>query len=276
MAWRKLERFSFRCKQPPTAVSAFFATCRPRLIELPTVGVEAWVIALPSDTDCIGSLLQVLDAEERTRGEEFHRASDRAKYVSAHAALRIVLAHYAGCDPHDLCFHPGEYGKPAIDRSRELPDIRFNLSHSGDLAAIAVTEALEVGIDIERIEPARANTAVAKRFFSDREVSDLMKLREEERTLGFFNCWTRKEAYIKARGEGLSLPLDCFAVSLAPGSPPELLASRTDPLDVDQWQFCDVPVDEGYVASLVVRSPDAPIPGNVVTANDGGYVSPLG
>ena len=239
---------------PAAVSSAFFKTCKPRLLQRSGLDVDVWVIALPRSPDCIGPFWQILGPDERRRTEEFYRRSDSAQYVSSHAALRIILAHYAENDPRHFRFVCGAHGKPAIDPDLGLPDIRFNLSHSGNLAAIAVNLASEVGIDIEHIQPARANIAIAERFFSPQEIGALRALPESDQVLGFFSCWTRKESYLKARGDGLSVPLSDFDVSLAPEEPPVLLGSRIDPSEPNRWQLFEVPVEEGYVACLAMEN----------------------
>jgi 4'-phosphopantetheinyl transferase len=247
---------------PPTpgtvsteASSAFLETCSPALWRLPDLGVDVWTISLPAWSALSAPFRPLLSPEEQSHAGRFRRRSDGARYVSAHGALRIILAHYTDIDPRRFLFVLGPHGKPAIDRRLKLPDFRFNLSHSGDKAVIAVTLGREVGIDIERIEPSRADIAIAERFFSPREIAALLDLPEKDREHGFFACWTRKEAYIKGRGDGLSVPLSDFDVSLALDEPPALLGSRIDPSDPRRWRLYDVPVEEGYVASLAAECP---------------------
>ena len=134
------------------------------------------------------------------------------------------------------------------------PDIRFNLSHSGRLALCAVASARRVGIDVERIDPNRVDMSVAAQFFSINEEKALSSLTERDQVHGFFNCWTRKEAFLKGRGEGLSLCLAAFDVSLSPGQPAALLASRIDPSEVDRWHLRHLAVAEGYAAALAIES----------------------
>ena len=252
MSWMEVGLGPLRSDMPAPVSSAFFKICKPRLLRLSGLGVDVWVISLRGSPDRSGPLWQILGPEERRRGEEFHRQSDSARYVLSHAALRILLAHYAANDPRHFRFVCGAHGKPAIDPDLGLPDIRFNLSHSGNLAVLAVNLASEVGIDIERIQPARANMAIAERFFSPREIAALRALPEPDQVLGFFSCWTRKEAFLKGRGDGLSVPLKDFDVSLTPQEPPELLGSRIDPSEVDRWRLFEVPIEEGYVACLAI------------------------
>jgi 4'-phosphopantetheinyl transferase len=221
--------------------------------------VHVWTIALLASPQAGISFRPILGVEERDRAARFHRAADRDRYEAAHGGLRLILAGYLSADPAGLRFTLARHGKPALVREAGWPDLRFNLSHSGDLAAVAVAVGREVGMDVERIEPGRAGMDIALRFFSRREVAALRQLAESDRSRGFFACWTRKEAYIKGRGEGLSLPLDGFDVSLAPGEPAALLCSRIDPDDTGRWSLHEVAVGEGYEAALAVESAGAPV-----------------
>lgn len=222
-------------------------------LAFPAHDVDVWVVSLPAGMPQAQSLRPLLSDVEKQRAERFHRNSDGAGFIVAHAALRLILGRRLQADPGALLFETGSQGKPFLVRQPGAADIRFNLSHSGDKAAIAVTRGRDVGVDIEHLVPRRSDLAVAKRFFSPAEIAALSGLSKAQRATGFFNCWTRKEAYIKARGEGLSIPLDSFDVSLAPGTPAALLASRFDPTDVDRWHFQDIPVGDEYVAAFAVE-----------------------
>lgn len=202
----------------------------------------------------VTSFWPLLGPDEKSRADRFHRLSDRERYIAAHGALRTILAHYTTGDPARLRFEATRFGKPAIRREEGWPDLRFNLSDSGDFAVCAVTFDREVGIDLERIDPDRADMSIAARFFSADEVAALRRLSEHDRSRGFLNCWTRKEAYVKGRGEGLTIPLSDFDVSLAPGEPAALLRSRSDPADVGRWSLRDLAVPEGYVGALAIAN----------------------
>ena len=162
----------------------------------------------------------LLSGEERIRAASFHSARDRWRYVARHGLLREMLALRLGCAPDVLRFTVNQYGKPALAAG----DIGFSLSHSRGVALIAIAEGVEVGCDIEKRDPAFACAATAERFFAPAERRRLASLKPADYCEGFFNCWTRKEAYLKALGCGLSRPLDSFEVSLAPAEPAQLLA----------------------------------------------------
>ena len=219
----------------------------------PQFDLEIWILSLSAGMPQTPTLRPLLSDDEIRRADRFYRASDGSRFIVAHAALRLILSDRVRTDPKELRFETGPQGKPALVHRPDAPDIRFNLSHSGDRAAIAVTRRREVGIDIERLAPERSNLAIADRFFSSTEIAALRRLPDADRVTGFFNCWTRKEAYIKARGEGLSIPLDSFDVSLTPGQPAALLASRYDPTDVERWYFQALNAPEGYAAAFAVE-----------------------
>jgi 4'-phosphopantetheinyl transferase len=156
-------------------------------------------------------------------------------------------------EPSQLRFRYNRYGKPALAGELAEDWLRFNLSHSHGLALYAFTENREIGVDLEFIRPELAGEEIARRFFSSAEAAELAALPSHLRTEAFFNCWTRKEAYIKARGKGLSLPLDQFDVSLAPGKPAALLRARGEPDESSRWSLTALAPAQGYVAALAVE-----------------------
>ena len=216
--------------------------------------LELWAIPIARCRGAIEALRQPLDADERSRAERFRHAADRELYVVSHGALRGILAAYLPADPASLRFRVAEQGKPALIPEPGWPDLRFNLSHTRGMALCAVAVGREVGVDVEWIDAASSHLPIADRFFSAHEVAALHRLPAALRLRGFFNCWTRKEAYIKARGEGLSLPLASFDVSLAPGEPAALLAVRSAEPAAEPWSLHDLTITEGYAAALAVAS----------------------
>jgi 4'-phosphopantetheinyl transferase len=167
--------------------------------------------------------------------------------------LRTLLGRYLDLEPNGLRFSYGSHGKPALAGECGGGKVRFNLSHSHELALFAFTRGRVVGIDLERIRPDLVNEQIAERFFSPREIAMLRALPGSLEKEAFFTCWTRKEAYIKARGDGLSLPLDAFDVSLVPGEPAELLESRENSNEVSRWCLQELVPDPGYVAAIAVE-----------------------
>jgi 4'-phosphopantetheinyl transferase len=195
----------------------------------------------------------LLSPDERARAARFHFERDRQRFVVARGSLRTVLSRYSNLPAGALEFGQTEYGKPFLTNPAET-DLSFNLSHSGNLALIAVTRRREVGVDIECMRDDFATDEIAAHFFSAEEVAQLRRVPLGLRTEAFFNCWTRKEAYIKARGEGLSRSLDSFDVSLAPGVPAALLRSRCDPSDVSRWNLHELFPAADYAAAIAIES----------------------
>ncbi len=197
----------------------------------------------------------MLSAEEQARAERFILERDANAFVVAHASLRRILGEYLRIAPQSLHFLNGEYGKPAIAGPPGAA-LEFNLSHSGDLALIAISGRGAVGIDIERLDRRIEHLDLAEQFFSPAERAALRSLPPEVDAIteGFFNAWTRKEAYLKATGHGITRGLHHFDVSLAPSEPAALLADRLDPLAERRWRMVALAPGDGYAAAVVVAS----------------------
>ena len=167
--------------------------------------------------------------------------------------MRTILAAYLNTTPRELAFSYARKGKPELAPDFSGARLRFNLAHSRDHALLAVTRGLSVGIDIEFIDAKRGVDEIANRFFSRQEADALRRLPAELRIAAFFSCWTRKEAYIKALGEGSSLPLDSFDVAFGPEVTPALLRVDSCSLENSRWRLYDVPAKAGYAAAIVVE-----------------------
>ena len=178
----------------------------PRQLLLEQGGLHIWCASLDLRAEESGLLEGVLSAEERDQCARFVRPADRARAVVSRASLRVVLAKYLQQDPRVLTIRAGISGKPRLDGAD--PSIQFNVSHAGDLALIAVTRGLRVGIDVERIRAVTDIEAILDGFFSEQETAWLRTRENDERTRAFFLLWTRREAAAKALGIGL---FDCFA-----------------------------------------------------------------
>jgi len=215
--------------------------------------VHVWLAKMNSRlTD---NVFASLSLDERSRAERFHFAKDRNHFIVARGLLRAILGSYLRMPPARLHFSYAEKGKPGL-ATRDTGPLNFNLAHSHQMVIYALSRERELGIDIEFIREDLADETVAQRFFSSQEVHALLALPAEYRKEGFFNCWTRKEAYIKARGEGLSMPLSKFDVSLAPGEPAQLLRNHTDPEETSRWTMRALEMPAGYVAAIVVEGMD--------------------
>ncbi len=217
--------------------------------------VHVWRMPLEQSVGCVHQLLQSLSADEQTRAARFHFERDRRRFIVARGTLRIILSSYLSLEPSHPQFGYGSHGKPYL----ATPDycaIRFNLAHSHELALYAFSHEREVGVDIEYIRPMPDLEQVAERFFSVSESAALQALPPDQQLAAFFNCWTRKEAYIKAIGDGLTQPLDQFQVSLAPEDPPQLLKVERDSNEVARWRMEALKPAPGYVAALAVEGFD--------------------
>jgi 4'-phosphopantetheinyl transferase len=211
--------------------------------------VDVWICSLEVSPPIERICYELLSLEERERAARYRIGKPREDFILTRGTLRSLLSRYLGATPQELSFRYSAYGKPFLDRHC---DLRFNVSHSGGLALMAFAREREIGIDVEKVDREVDAKKLSERFFSVRERQCLKDLSGEELQSAFFRCWTRKEAYVKARGEGLSLPLHQFDVSLTPGETRALLATRPDPSEACRWTLRDLPADSGYAAALAV------------------------
>ena len=191
----------------------------------------------------------VLNEEERARAARFHFERDRRRFVAGRAALRRILGAYLDRAPADLVFTLGRHGKPALENL----GLEFNLSHSGGCGLLAVTRGRRVGVDVEHVRADFAGEDIARRFFAPAEVEALAASAPDQYATGFFRCWTRKEAYVKARGDGLSLALDRFEVPLDPAATRAVASCLDDPSECWRWSLREVVPAPGYLGALVVE-----------------------
>jgi 4'-phosphopantetheinyl transferase len=207
--------------------------------------LHIWTVALAGDGEVSG-LFSLLSADEQARARGYQLAADRARFTRCRAALREILARYTGLGASGLRFDYGPHGKPALAGSA----IAFNVSHSGDLAVIAISGEGPVGVDVEQVRPVEGMEAIAARFFSLEERDALAALAPDERTHAFYQAWTRKEAMLKATGHGLSRALDHDTVSLGADVAPRVLAVAGAPGEVATWQVAEVGLGAGYVGAI--------------------------
>ena len=228
----------------------------PAALRLQPRQVDIWRVHLKLPADALRALQETLSEDETGRAARFHFQRDRERFIAAHGGLRDILGRYLCVEPRQLEFRANPYGKPGLSEAFAGERLEFNLSHSGDFALFAVTIKRQVGVDIELIREDLSTEEIAGRFFSEREVNELLSLSPEQRSVAFFNCWTRKEAYIKACGLGLSLSLDGFDVSLAPGQPAILRPSRPDSQEALRWTLKELEVQPGYAAAVAIEGQD--------------------
>lgn len=218
--------------------------------------VHVWRVSVGAARPQIGFLLGALTRDEREKAGRFHFQKDRQQSVVARGALRDILSRYLNTPPGELRFSYGPQGKPGLEQSVQGKHLEFNLSHSHGLIVVAVSAARQVGVDIERIRPGSEWEQIVERFFSPLEAGSLRGLPVNLRTEAFFCCWTRKEAYIKAKGGGLSIKLSGFDVSVTPGQPAKLLRSVEDPEAALRWSLMEITPAPGYAGAVAVEGRD--------------------
>lgn len=214
--------------------------------------IHLWRIGLKLPEARLAELYTTLSADEQDRAARYRFEHLRQAFVAAHGALRAILGRYLEVSPQSIQFQFNRHGKPALLAPGQAW-LCFNLAHSGDLALCAATAGHEIGVDVEQIRPVDDMDKLVERFFAPGERAAFKGLSPAQKLPAFFAGWTRKEAYIKAWGQGLSLPLDEFEVSLTPGAPAALLADRHSPAEAAQWSLCEVEAAPGYAAALAVH-----------------------
>lgn len=216
--------------------------------------VHLWTVRLEASERNFGRCFIWLSADERARAERFHFDRHRRRFVLGRGALRSLLGSYLGIEPVDVSFTYGPQGKPAL--ADAACPLRFNTSNSGDLAAYAFTNGCEIGIDVEQHRAVRDLERIAGRFFSPEEAAELLELPAAEKASAFFNCWTRKEAYIKARGGGLSIPLNSFRVTLRTGVTARMVSLAGSEEEARAWTLHEFTPAQDYAGALAYS--DAP------------------
>jgi 4'-phosphopantetheinyl transferase len=222
--------------------------------DLPEDAVHIWRADLNCTEPALLHFGQTLVADEKFRAERFYFQRDRNNFIAARGILRELLGRYLHCSPETLEFTYSKHGKPSLSESAAAPDIQFNVSHSHGLALFAFTRNRHLGVDIERVRRDIAAEEIAERYFSPQEVVELLALPPSARAEGFFRCWTRKEAYVKARGEGLQISLQSFHVSLSPEQSARLIST-----DSDRWALHSLHPNAESVGAIVVEGQDVSV-----------------
>lgn len=215
--------------------------------------LHVWRIFL--DRMPVDKFYLLLSEDEQGRARRYHFAQDRDYFIAARGALRTLLACYLKQPAENLRFSYAEYGKPILAGAQD-EQLHFNVSHSKDLALFAFARSQPLGVDIEYMRALQDDIQLAELFFSAGELACLKHLPDAARSRAFFNCWTRKEAYIKALGAGLSMPLDRFEVSLLPGQAAQLLNVDDHPDEAAHWSLYDLQPHPDYVGALAVKGHD--------------------
>ncbi len=217
---------------------------------LSQTAVAIWTVDLNQPSHFERRLAALLSHDERARADRFVFDRDRSHYIIGRGALRQILAACLGVGPECLAFTYGERGKPSLGGAA-AGALEFNLSHAAGLAVVAISRAGPVGVDVEHAFRVVDYEGLSRRFFAASEAAALRTVPSARRAEAFFNCWTRKEAYIKATGDGLACPLDRFAVTLRPGEAPSLCWIADD--DASRWRIASFVPRYGFVAALATR-----------------------
>lgn len=217
--------------------------------------VQLWVADLDRPPLPLGRLAASLDPEERRRAGRFRFDVHRDRFTAGRGLLRHLLGRFLGLSPKAIVFRYGWKGKPhlALPRGYAGAELRFNLSHSANGALFAVARGRTLGVDLERLRPLDDAEALVERFFHPSERRVFAGVPPEERLTCFYAGWTRKEAYVKARGDGLSLPTTEFEVVLAPGEPPRLVGFEREAEEVERWSFASVEPARGFLGAVAVE-----------------------
>lgn len=210
--------------------------------------VHLWRVDLDSRNPLGSSTEDCLSADEIARAKRFHFARDHARYAHTRIALRNILARYLTFPPRDIQFIYQENGKPELSPLQNQSGVQFNVSHSGSLAIISVSTGRRVGVDVEQYRTLEF-LEIAHHYFSEHECRELSALAEDELQKNFFACWTRKEALLKALGEGIGM-LSQVSVTVAHRERPKVLEFQNDPDELLRWSLIDIPVNAGYAAAF--------------------------
>lgn len=213
--------------------------------------VHLWNWRLDPDESRLHAFKRMLSGAEIERALRPFRSRDRTRFIAARGGLRMLLGRYLGRAPGAIAFAENEFGKPCLADGSGGPPLHFNLSHAEDRAVLAVAAGFEVGVDVERLE--RDRDLAASDLFSQDERRALLSLPAERRAEAFLRCWTRKEAFVKAVGGGLSIPLDGFTMSLGPDEPARLVAVAALPQEAARWQIVHLEPAPGYVGAVAAR-----------------------
>jgi 4'-phosphopantetheinyl transferase len=223
----------------------------PAACPLPPGSLHIWRTHLDFSADSLSRYSEVLTDDERSRANRFVSSRERDRYTVSRATLRLLLGRYLQIPPDSVRIGEGPRGKPFVEGNKLESELKFNLSHSQELVVYAFARQREVGIDVEKIRTDFASREVAQRYFSSQEIGELDALAPELYPAGFFRCWVRKEAYMKAHGLGFQMALDSFSVSLAQEHAPRLTAS-----DSERWSMYSFEPFPEYTSAVFAEKYD--------------------
>ncbi len=227
----------------------------PADIRLPENEVHVYAAALDVPQAKLDAFWQTLTTDEQARAQQFYFEHDRHHYIVARGLLRLLNGRYLSTPPSHIQFTYGQHGKPALAAQHHHKNqiLEFNLSHSHGMALIGFSWNRPLGVDIEPVRFIKDGDQIAKRFFSAWEYEQYTAVSPQDKPQAFFNCWTRKEAYIKAIGDGLSCPLNAFDLTLTPGKPATLLRVRGSQVEAKKWQLHSLQPRPNFVGAIIAR-----------------------
>jgi 4'-phosphopantetheinyl transferase len=232
---------------------------RPPLpLTFPSGRIDVWRVHLDEST-APGCEESALSSDEIARASRFHFENDRLHFTRCRSALRCILSGYIAIPGAEIRFEYLNGGKPQVVADQNPRVLQFNVSHSANVALIAVSSEHRLGVDVEKIRADVDTAALSERFFSLRERAGLQALPDPLRVLGFFACWTRKEAFLKATGDGLSFPLADFSVTTQPDLDPQLEEINGNTETGKPWFLADLGVADGFRAAVAVERSSSPI-----------------
>jgi 4'-phosphopantetheinyl transferase len=211
--------------------------------------LHSWQFGLDLVDDQLAVLARYLSADELRRAAGFHFEQDRRRFIAGRGTLRSILADYMRCKPGEIAFGYGRRGKPVVTTGT----LRFNLAHSDVLGVVGVTRSRPIGVDLERHRPIADFMGIAGRFFSAIERDTIAALSVDQRLRAFFRCWTRKEAFVKATGDGIGVALDSFTVPVNSGAPSHGTHELIAPIELADWSFWDLPVGEDFTGAVAFK-----------------------
>ena len=237
------------CKHWPTA---------PKEITLPKNEVHVYSVSLDCSQAKRDTFWTMLSGNERDRAKRFYFDHDRHHYIVARGTLRVLNGRYLSLSPSQIQFTYGEHGKPALAAQHNQNNniLEFNLSHAHGMALVGFSWNRPLGIDIEPVRPLDDAENIASRFFSAWEYEQYTAVSDQDKPQAFFNCWTRKEAYIKAIGDGLTCPLNAFDLTLTPGKPANLLKIRGSQSEAAKWQLHSLLPYDNYIGAIIAKGKD--------------------
>jgi 4'-phosphopantetheinyl transferase len=241
--------------QPPHADGDLSWPLPPCDFSLGEDEIHVWASRLDPGAATLLEYSATLAREEQERAERFHFDRDRNRFIAGRGFLRAVLSRYLREPPEEIAFVYGPFGKPSLAAAFAMADLQFNLAHCEDIAVLAVTRRGEAGIDVERVRPVPDAEQLVARFFSARESAAFHRLPLSDRPTAFFNLWTRKEAWLKATGEGIGHSLSVVEVSFLPGEQARLLSIASSYAEASRWELQEFSPVAGFVGALAASTP---------------------